>query len=152
MPIALFLHLSAAVIWVGGMFFAYWCLRPAAASQLEPPARLKLWHATFARFFPWVWVSVLLLLLTGYWLLFAMGGFGAVGLYVHLMQGLGLIMMVVFLHLYFAPYRRFKQALAAEDFAAAAARLNQIRILVGTNLVLGLLIIAAVRLLRGGLA
>ena len=43
MAIAIALHLLAAVIWVGGMFFAYMALRPAAASLLEPPLRLPLW-------------------------------------------------------------------------------------------------------------
>ena len=37
MAIAIPLHLLAAVIWVGGMFFAYMALRPVAASLLEPP-------------------------------------------------------------------------------------------------------------------
>ena len=55
MPIAITLHLLAAVVWVGGMFFAYVALRPVAASLLPPPLRLPLWSQTVARFFPWVW-------------------------------------------------------------------------------------------------
>ena len=54
-PILLFLHLTGVAVWVGGMFFAWVCLRPVAAVQLQPPARLSLWLAVFARFFPWVW-------------------------------------------------------------------------------------------------
>ena len=67
--IALALHLFGGVVWVGGMFAAYMCLRPAAG-PLEPPQRLTLWRAFFARFLPWVWVSVVLLLVSGYWILF----------------------------------------------------------------------------------
>ena len=51
MGLAVLLHVIAAVIWVGGMFFAYMFLRPVAASQLEPPARLTLWEGVFGRFF-----------------------------------------------------------------------------------------------------
>jgi hypothetical protein len=46
--------------------------------------------------------------------------------------------MLIFFHLYFAPWKRFRVALAAGDTAAAAGQLNQIRILVMVNLVLGL--------------
>ena len=75
--LALTLHLLSAVIWVGGMFAAYMCLRPAAG-PLEPPQRLALWRGFFQKFFPWVWVSALLLLVTGYWMLVAhFGGFKA---------------------------------------------------------------------------
>ena len=74
---ALTLHILGAVVWVGGMFAAYVCLRPAAGA-LEPPQRLELWRAFFAKFFPWVWVSVLLLLVSGYWMLLtSFGGFPA---------------------------------------------------------------------------
>ena len=54
--LAITLHLLAAVIWVGGMFFAYMALRPATGS-LEPSIRLTLWSQTLKRFFPWVWIS-----------------------------------------------------------------------------------------------
>lgn len=146
MSIAITLHLLAAVIWVGGMFFAYVALRPVAASLLPPPLRLPLWSQTFARFFPWVWGAVIILPATGYWMILRVfGGFAQVGLFVHLMQVLGLVMIAIFLHVYFAPYRRLNQALAAQDFAAAGTHLGQIRRLIGINLLLGLItvIIAA---------
>ena len=71
--IALTLHLLSAVVWVGGMFAAYLCLRPAAG-PLEPPQRLALWRRFLAKFFPWVWVSVVLLLVTGFWMLLSFFG------------------------------------------------------------------------------
>ena len=55
------LHILAAVIWVGGMFFAWMILRPALGASLEAPQRLQLWSAVFPRFFVWVWLAVLLL-------------------------------------------------------------------------------------------
>jgi uncharacterized membrane protein len=59
------IHLLAAVFWVGGMAFAYWVLRPAAGA-LEPPARLPLWRRVFASFLPWVAVSIVALLASGF--------------------------------------------------------------------------------------
>lgn len=136
--IALLLHLLAVVIWVGGMFFAYVALRPAAVQTLEPPHRLPLWAATFSRFFPWVWASVITLLASGLYLIGQLGGFGAVGLYVHLMFGLGIVMMLIFAHVFFAPYQRLRKGVAAQDWKSAGAALSQIRILIGINLSIGL--------------
>jgi uncharacterized membrane protein len=139
--LAITLHLLAAVVWVGGMFFAYMALRPAAQT-LEPSIRLPLWARTFAYFFPWVWVAVLLLLVTGYWMIFAaFGGFTRVGVYVHIMQALGIIMIMIYLHIFFALYRRMKLALITHDFIEAGKRLGQIRKLIALNLSLGLITI-----------
>ena len=138
MIVGLAFHILAAVIWVGGMFFAYMALRPSAG-PLEPSLRLPLWHRVFNRFFPWVWVSILALLVSGYFMVFAgFGGFRGVGLHVHVMQTTGIIMMMLFLHLFFAPWKRFRRAIAAGDLATAGRNLEQIRILVATNLILGL--------------
>ncbi|MGB3623038.1 hypothetical protein FT643_06735 [Ketobacter sp. MCCC 1A13808] len=134
------LHVLGAVIWVGGMFFAYMALRPAAAQMLEPPLRLMLWVGVFNRFFPWVWVAIAILLLTGFWMVFAvMGGMGGVGLHVHLMLTLGIAMMLIFAHLYFAPFKRLKLAVQNEDWPEGGKRLVQIRRTVGLNLCLGIL-------------
>jgi uncharacterized membrane protein len=146
MTIALFLHVISDVIWVGGMFLAYLCVRPAAAEALEPPQRLKLWTGIFRRFFPWVWASVVLILLSGFYML---GEMGAMPPYVIAMTLIGVVMSVIFLHIYFAPFGRLKKAVAAEDWKAGGAALNQIRILVGVNLTLGILNIAIAILGRG---
>jgi len=141
MDIAIALHMLATVVWVGGMFFAYMALRPVAASLLEPPQRLPLWSQVFARFFPWVWMSAVLLMVTGLWMVkSAFGGFGHVGLYIHLMAGLGTLMMLLFAYVFFVPYRSLKQALAADDLPEAGRRLAQIRIIIGVNLTLGLIV------------
>ena len=146
MTIALFLHVISDVIWVGGMFLAYLCVRPAAAEALEPPQRLKLWTGIFRRFFPWVWASVVLILLSGFYML---GEMGAMPPYVIAMTLIGVVMSVIFLHIYFAPFGRLKQAVAGEDWKAGGAALNQIRMLVGVNLALGILNIAIAILGRG---
>jgi uncharacterized membrane protein len=143
MTVSIALHVLAAVIWVGGMFFAYIALRPAAALVLEPPLRLRLWVETFKRFFVWVWLSVVLILASGYWMVFGVfGGFGNVGMPVQLMHGIGLVMVMIYLHVYFAPYRRLRLALIVEDFADGGKQLGKIRTLVGLNLMLGLIVVA----------
>jgi uncharacterized membrane protein len=128
------LHILSAVVWVGGMFFALLVLRPAGGA-LDPGVRLALWRRVFSRFFPWVFAAIALMLISGFTLF--LGGFAA-GLHVQLMMGIGIVMMLIFFHLYFAPWRRFQLALDAGDNPSAAALLNQIRILVTINLVLGL--------------
>ena len=130
MKFAVLLHLFGIVIWVGGMFFAYMALRPAAAQLLEPPQRLSLWAGTFGRFFPWVWISVAAILGSGLYLIFAMfNGFGTAPIHVHLMFGIGIVMMMIFAHVFFAPYRRLKRFVSAQDWKAAGASLAQIRVL-----------------------
>ena len=142
MPVAITLHILSAMVWVGGMFFAWMALRPVAASLLEPPLRLPLWSQTFARFFPWVWAAVVLLPASGYWMIFEVfEGMHNAGLYIHVMQVIGIIMIMIFLHLFFVPYRRMNQAIAASDFPTAGKQLKVIRKLIGANLILGLIII-----------
>jgi uncharacterized membrane protein len=55
------------------------------------------------------------------------------------MHGIGWLMVLIYLHLWFAPYKRFKAALDAGEPPKAAASLNQIRWIVTTNLALGLI-------------
>jgi len=142
MTIGLIIHSLLAAIWVGGMFFAYVVLRPSL-QEWEALDRLKLWQGVFRRFFPWVWMSVLGLLATGYFMIFyGFGGFSGVGTHVHVMHLTGLIMMVLFAYLFHMPWLAFKRAVDQEDVAVAAAKLAIIRKIVGINLVLGLLTVA----------
>jgi uncharacterized membrane protein len=133
-------HLLGAIVWVGGMFAAYVCLRPATCA-LEPPQRLQLWRSFFATFFPWVWVSVLLLLASGYWMLISsFGGFAHAPLYINLMQSIGLIMIALFAWLFHGPWLKFKRAADAQEWPTAAANLNRIRQIIMINLPLGLIV------------
>jgi uncharacterized membrane protein len=144
MIIAKFLHVLSVVIWVGGMFFAYMALRPVAAERLEPPQRLSLWEGVFGRFFPWVWGSVAIILGSGMYMMFSMGM--PPTRYVSLMFVLGVLMMLLFAHVYFAPFKRLKRAVAAKDWPAGGAALGQIRKLIAINLSLGLITVTVATL------
>ena len=139
--LALAFHILGAVIWVGGMFAAYVCLRPAVGS-LEASQRLQLWLNFFQKFFPWVWASVLLLLASGYWMLIMrFGGFAPAPLHVNLMQAIGWVMIALFVWLFHGPWLAFKRAADAQEWPAAAASLNRIRQIIMVNMPLGLIVV-----------
>ena len=138
MSIAIALHTLAAILWVGGMFFAYVCLRPSMGA-LEPPLRCRLWRESLGRFFTVVWGCVAILLISGFALIGALGGMKAVGPHIHTMMALGLVMMALFMHVQFGPFRKLKQAVAAEDWPLAGKQIGRIRPVVAINLTLGLL-------------
>jgi uncharacterized membrane protein len=146
-PLLLFLHIASVTLWVGGMFFAYVCLRPSAAELLEPPQRLRLWQRVFARFFVWVWGAVILIPASGL-IMLGRVGFATAPLNWHLMLASGLVMIVIFVYVYTVPYAALKRAVAAEDWKAGGAALNRIRQAVAANLHLGLLTIALATLGR----
>lgn len=140
MPLAIALHVIAAVIWVGGMFLAWMVLRPVAAGLLDPPQRLTLWARVFQRFFPWVWTAVAVLLATGLWMLFAvLGGMAGARWHVHLMLAIGLVMMAIFAYIWFVPYPRLRSAVHEQTWPEGGNHLARIRRLIGINLTLGLL-------------
>jgi len=136
----LLLHISSVIVWLGGMFFAYVCLRPAAAEQLDPPLRLRLWRGVFARFFVCVWWAVSLLAASGL-LMFAHFGFGAAPVNWLLMLASGSLMIGIYVYVATGPYPVLARAVEAGDWKAGGAALNRIRQLVGVNLLLGLLTI-----------
>ena len=140
MNLAIPLHVLSVVIWVGGMFFAHMALRPVAARQLEPPLRLTLMQAVLGRFFPWVWAAVIIIFGSGLWMIFSVyGGFGGLALHVHLMTAMGLVMMAVFFYIYFVPWPMLTKEVAATNWPDAARALARIRLLIGLNMLLGLL-------------
>lgn len=138
-----FLHLAAAIVWLGGIGFMLFALRPAAQALLAPPQRLPLIAAVLGKFFRLVWVSVGVLLATGLAMLLAVGMKNAPTGW-HLMLGLGLLMFALFGHLYFGPYRRLVRAVVAADWREGGRRVGQIALLAGINLALGAGAIAAV--------
>jgi len=134
------LHVLSALIWVGGMFFAYVVLRPAAVDELPPPERLRLWRNVFQRFFVWVWVAVVAILSSGLGML---GFYGdAAPLYVHVMLGGGLLMVLIYAYVYFGLYRALSQLVQDANWKAAGGVLGNIRRWVGINLSLGLVIVS----------
>jgi uncharacterized membrane protein len=139
--LALTLHILAATVWVGGMFAANFCLRPSL-EVLDPQQRFKLLRGFFGRFLPLVWVSVILLVATGYWMLLVyFGGFSGAPPYVDLMQALGWAMILLFAGLFHGPWLKFKRAVDAGDWPAAGANLPLIRKLVAINLAIGLIVV-----------
>ncbi|HEX5843869.1 MAG TPA: CopD family protein [Pseudomonas sp.] len=137
------LHLLAALVWVGGMFFAWMVLRPAAVSALEAPARLKLWLEVFPRFFYWVWAAVIVLPITGVGMLHLhFAGFDNAPRYVQVMMGLYIAMLALFLRIQVLQLPELRRAVAAEDWPSGGAALGRIRRLVGFNLIMGLLLVA----------
>ncbi|NWB10138.1 CopD family protein [Pseudomonas sp. G5001] len=137
------LHVLAALIWVGSMFFAWMILRPAAMAALDGPARLKLWVNVFQRFFVWVWVAVLVLPISGVGLLqLRFSGFETAPRYVQVMMGLYVVMTALFIRIQALKLPELRVAVAAEDWPAGAAALGQIRKLVGINLIVGLVLVA----------
>ncbi len=136
------LHLLGAMAWIGGMFFAYFCLRPAAVEVLDPPKRLPLWAAAFGRFLPYTAVAVVAILATGFTLLTQVG-FHQAPLAWHIMLTLGLLMAAIFAYVYLALYPKLREGCSASNWPVAAQTLNSIRRLVALNLVLGLCAVIA---------
>ena len=140
-----FLHVLAAIVWLGGVSFMLFALRPAALA-LAPPQRLPLIANVLRRFFWMVWPSIGILLVTGLIMLLGLGMKNA-PLGWHLMLGIGLLMFAIFGHLYFGPFRRLKLAVAAADWPEGGKRVGQIATLAALNLALGALAIGCVILL-----
>lgn len=140
------IHLLAALVWVGGMFFAYAVLRPAAVEALQPSERMRLWNAVLRRFFNWVWAAIGVILITGFYLIYQYGGIAHVARHVHIMLASGLVMMVIYGYVFFACYVPFSLHVARQRWKEADEQLGKIRKLVALNLALGLLTILVVEI------
>ena len=145
------LHLLAVIVWVGGMFFAHFFLRPAVQG-LQPPERVKLMHSVLPRFFAVVMVLVVVVLASGVGMIGSVHAMaGAVGGKFNMpatwivMSVLGVVMMAVFGHIRFALFKRLDRAVAAKDWPAGGKALESIRKWVAFNLALGLVIIVVLR-------
>jgi uncharacterized membrane protein len=137
------LHVLSALVWVGGMFFAWMVLRPAAMKALEGPARLKLWVEVFQGFFRWVWVAVVLLAISGVGMIHLQySGFETAPRYVQVMMGLYVVMTALFIRIQALLLPELRTAVAAQDWPTGAATLGKIRKLVGINLMVGLVLVA----------
>src|SRR5262249_16055448 len=95
--------------------------------------------------FPWVWTAVLLLLASGYSMVFIVfGGFAGAGLHVHLMQGIGWLMIASFVWLFHGPGLAFKRPVDAEDWPSARTSLDRIRQIISLNVPVGLIVVLIV--------
>lgn len=141
-------HVLSILVWVGGMVFAHFFLRPAVAS-LEPPERLRLMHDVLGRFFKVVLVLSTVAVVTGLWMIARVaketvqsGGAFHMPLSWTVMAGLGLVMWAIFGHIRFALYKRLSRAVAVAEWPQAAASLASIRLWVSINLGLGIATVA----------
>ena len=144
------LHLAAGIVWLGGMTFMLFALRPALVAQVQGQLRLELLALVLKRFFAIVLGAIAVLLLTGLHLYGAGAkavGMPSIPLGWHLMAGLGILMILLFGHIYFGCFRGIKRAVEAADWRMAAAKAAQIHKLVVVNFVLGWAAVIAVRLL-----
>ena len=137
------LHLLCAVLWVGGMFFAYVILRPSMAA-IEPPQRMLLHTRVFKKFFLIIWHAMPLIIISGIAMLGLHWDMATVPWQINAMMGLGLLMAAVFLLIFFGPYRQFRRT---TDRNRMASSLDNIRKLIGVNLILGLITVIAAGLL-----
>jgi len=147
------LHVLATIVWIGGMVFSHFFLRPALMS-LDVPERVRLMHEVLRRFFNAVSVAVLVTLVTGLWMIgrvakqLVQSGAGfSMPLSWSLMAGLGILMMLIFAHIRFALFKRLSLAVQTMDWDAGSVALASIRTWVAVNLGLGVLIVALVTLL-----
>jgi hypothetical protein len=68
-----------------------------------------------------VWLAILLLLASGYWMLFTtFGGFAGAGLHIQLMQLIGWLMIALFVWLFHGPWLALKRAVDAENWPTPA--------------------------------
>ena len=142
MSIAIALHVLFVVFWVGGMAFAMLVLRPIVASQLEPPQQAAFMTAILKRFFILVWHAAIIIPVTGFWAIFAgYGGFSALGPHIHYMAGVGSLMILIFIYLYFLVFLPFKNATAVGDKEKAQKLMGRLRALIWTNLILGVSVV-----------
>ena len=140
-------HVLSIVLWIGGMAFAHFFLRPAVA-QLEASVRLRLMHDVLGRFFKAVLVVSLLTLVSGVWMLGRVakqvvqsGGSFEMPLAWTIMAVLGVVMVAIFMHIRFVLFKRLGQAVAASDWGAGGAAMAQIRRWVAFNLGTGILVL-----------
>lgn len=139
-------HVLSILVWVGGMVFAHFFLRPAVAA-LEPPQRLRLMLAVLRRFFAVVTVVSLLAWLSGGWMIGRAakdvrlaGGHFEMPLDWAVMATLGSLMVLIFAYIRWVPFRRLARAVALSDWPAGGAALQRLRLWVAVNLTIGLFI------------
>ena len=150
------LHLLAVIVWVGGMAFTLFCLRPAAR-VLEPPARIALMHAAMRRFLAVVAVAIAVIFVCGVamvaisWSTAARAGLRFnMPLDWYVMFAVFFVMLAVFVHIRAVLFVRLDAALREQRWADGASALGAIRWEVSANLVLGVFVTVLVRL--GGTA
>ncbi len=139
----LFLHFASVIVWIGGMSFAHFCLRPAAIATLQAAQRLPLMASALGRFFVIVGWSIALLWVSGIAMFLEAVSAGARPPWNwNAMAAIAAVMTLVFGAIVLRRHPRMREALQAGDLPAAGAALDGIRRLVVLNLVLGWVVVA----------
>jgi uncharacterized membrane protein len=138
-------HVAAVILWVGGMVFAHFFLRPALQAQegMQPPQRLALMHAVLQRFFGAVLWAVLVVVGSGLAMIAQAAGGEGFEMPPHwtAMATIGVVMAAIFGHIRFALFPRLARAVAARDWPQGGAAMNAIRRWVSVNLALGIAVV-----------
>jgi uncharacterized membrane protein len=150
--ILLSLHLMAAVVWIGGVFFMTIIMR-AVVSDFDAPERIKVMSRVFKYFFQWVWVAIAIILITGFSIIFGVyEGYGNLPWMhfkrIHLMTVIGLIMSVIFTYIYTGPFKGLQKAMRAKDSSAIQKNVKLIRLFGMVQLILGTSILIIVSIFR----
>ena len=140
-------HLLSIIVWIGGMVFAHFFLRPAVAT-MEAPQRVRLMHDVLGRFFKAVLYAAGLTLVSGLWMIARVakqtvqaGGSFQMPIEWTVMAALGIVMVLIFGHIRFALYKKLDRAATAADWIAGGAALASIKLWVGINIALGISIV-----------
>lgn len=141
------IHTLSIIVWLGGMVFTQFFLRPAVASW-ETPERVQLMHRVLGRFFNAALTSAGLVLVTGIWMIGRMARQSSLSgvkfnmpLIWMVMALLGVLMVLILGHIRFALFKKLTRAVNAQDWPAGGAALDRIRTGVSVNLALGVLIV-----------
>jgi uncharacterized membrane protein len=141
------IHLLCVIVWIGGMVFVQFFLRPAVA-PLAAPERVQLMHRVLGRFLHAVLLSAGLLLVSGVWMIGRMarqvsqaGGKFNMPVTWMVMALLGVVMVLILGHIRFALYKKLTRAVNAQDWPTGGAVLASIRTGVSVNLAIGVLIV-----------
>jgi uncharacterized membrane protein len=142
------IHLLSVIVWIGGMVFTQFFLRPAVAT-LAAPERVRLMHDVLGRFFNAVLVAAVLALASGTWMIGRMARqMAQSGVKFNMpiewmvMALLGFVMLAIFGHIRFVLYKRLTRAVTDAAWPAGGAALASIRTWVTVNLVIGVVIVA----------
>ncbi|MCS6957696.1 MAG: CopD family protein [Aquificaceae bacterium] len=123
----LFFHLLFAILWIGGMIYSLLFLKPAVKALPQEDQRSRVLKGVFSRFFPAVWLAILILFITGMGLWHGYRKDFSQNPLFHAKLFLFALMTIIFAYIYFFLYRRDK--------------LSQIPNLIAVNLLLGLLVL-----------
>ena len=136
--IATWLHIIAVLIWIGGMLYTLFVLRPSL--PVCEDKKFILVRTAMGKFFPLVWIAIFLLLLTG--------GYRA-HKYIHstafdLKLVLYGAMVVVFSYIYFGLFKKL-DSLPKEQKVQIVGKITN---LIKLNFTLGLIIIFLIQITK----